>query len=251
MRTRRGLDWTKRFPLIANSAAKLNCRNAVLDGEAVVLDAKGRPDFPALQASLAAGGQDAVAYVFDLLFLDGRDLRSLPLSERRNALETLVGRGEGAILLSEDVAIDGAEFFKTACDHGLEGIVSKRVDRPYRSGKSGEWLKTKCVQTGIFIIVGYQPDDHGRIANLKVAVEDADGSLRYAGAVGTGWSESTSLMLKQRLDALAAPRAAVAGVKAKGAVWTTPSLRAEIAYRGRTTAGELRAASFKGVREGV
>jgi bifunctional non-homologous end joining protein LigD len=147
------------------------------------------------------------------------------------------------------VAFDGAEFFEIACAHGLEGIVSKRIDRPYRSGKSGEWLKTKCVQAGVFVIVGYQQDDRGRIANVKLAAEDADGSLRYAGAVGTGFSESTALMLKKRLDALAMPGPAVAGVTAKGAVWTAPTLRAEIAYRGLTATGELRQASFKGLRE--
>jgi hypothetical protein len=145
-------------------------------------------------------------------------------------------------------AEDGAAFFNVACEHGLEGIVSKRVDRPYRSGKSGEWLKTKCVQTASFIVIGYQPDDRGRVANLKLAIEEK-GALRYAGTVGTGWNESSALALKKRLDAIAVPRASVAGINAKGAVWTMPALRVEIAYRGLTATGELRAASFKGLLE--
>jgi bifunctional non-homologous end joining protein LigD len=244
VRTRRGLDWTDRLPSIATSAAKLACRNAILDGEAVALDGNGRSDFGLLQGDFAG----AVAYVFDLLWLNGEDLRSQPLWERREALETLIGKGNGAILLSEEVAEDGVAFFNVACEHGLEGIVSKRVDRPYRSGKSGEWLKTKCVQTGNFVIVGYQPDERGRIANLKLALEE-NSELRYAGAVGTGWNESTILALKKRLDAIAVPEASIAGIKAKGAMWTAPTLRAEIAYRGLTATGELRAASFKRLRE--
>jgi bifunctional non-homologous end joining protein LigD len=138
VRTRRGLDWSEKFPAIAASAARLKCQNAIIDGEAVVLDEKGRPNFSALQGSIASDGKAIVAYVFDLLFLDGTDLRHLPLSERRQALEKVVGKSAGAILLSEQVATDGAEFFKASCAHGLEGIVSKRIDLPYRSGKRGD-----------------------------------------------------------------------------------------------------------------
>ena len=131
----------------------------------------------------------------------------------------------------------------------LEGIVSKRIDLPYRSGRSPNWLKTVCVQADIFVIVGYQPDDRGRIANLKLAARDADGSLRYVGAVGTGWKELVAVVLKKRLDALTVPTAPVSGVKAKGVVWTAPELRAHIAYRGWTGTVELRHASFKGLGE--
>ena len=104
----------------------------------------------------------------------------------------MIGRGEGAILFSEAVADDSALFLKAACANGLEGIVSKRIDLPYRSGRSPNWLKTVCVQADIFVTVGYQPDDRGRIANLKLAARDADGSLRYVDAVGTGWKESVA-----------------------------------------------------------
>ena len=119
-------------------------RDAIIDVEAVVLDTKGRPDFAVLEASLAADGQKAIAWVFELLFLHERDLRALPLGERREAFEELIGRGTDAILLSEQRAPDGDEFFEIARAHGLEGIVSKRVDRTYRSGKRREWLKTKA-----------------------------------------------------------------------------------------------------------
>jgi bifunctional non-homologous end joining protein LigD len=248
VRTRKGLDWTEKFAAIADAAAKLACSNAIIDGEAVVLDAKGRPDFSALQAAISEGGANIIAYAFDLLFLDGRDLRPQPLSERRQALEELIGKGEGAIYLSEQIDADGAAFFKAARAHGLEGIVSKRIDLPYRSGKRSDWLKIKTVQADTFVIVGYMPDGRGRIAHLMLATEE-DGELRYVGAVGTGWSEAEGVALKKKLDALSMPQTALKGVKAKGAIWTYPSLRAQVAYRSRTSGGELRQASFKGLRE--
>jgi bifunctional non-homologous end joining protein LigD len=162
--------------------------------------------------------------------------------------ELLVGNGQGATQLSEQVIEDGAAFFKIACEHGLEGIVSERVEWPYRSGKSGEWLKTKCVQTDTFVVVGYQHDVPGRIANLKLAIEKG-GDLRYVGTVGTGWTHSIALALKKRLDPIAVAKAPVAGIKAKDTVWTAPTFRAEIAYHGLTATGDLRAASFKGLRD--
>jgi bifunctional non-homologous end joining protein LigD len=249
VRTRRGHDWSDKFKPIAAAAAALPCHNAIIDGEAVVLDAKGRASFSVLQADLASGGKAAVLYAFDCLFLDDRDLRKLPLSERRIALERLIGRPKsGAILFSEEFEGDGAEFFKIASAHELEGIVSKRADLPYRSGRSQDWLKVKCVQSHAFVIIGYQPDGRGGIANLKLAIEE-NGALRYAGAVGTGFSEATIRMLRKVLDPLAEPRSGAAWPKVKGAVWVRPELYAVVADRGFTTAGELRHASFKGLRD--
>jgi bifunctional non-homologous end joining protein LigD len=193
------------------------------------------------------GGRAALLYAFDCLFLGGRDLRRLPLSDRRQALERLIGRPKsGAILFSDEFEGDGADFFKLAGAHELEGIVSKRVDLPYRSSRSQDWLKVKCVQSDAFIIIGYQPDGRGGIANLKLAIED-NGALRYAGAVGSGFSEATMRMLRKVLDPLAQNRSAVASLKVKG--WVRPGLYANVAYRGFTTAGELRHASFKGLRD--
>jgi bifunctional non-homologous end joining protein LigD len=250
VRTRRGHDWTHRFKSIAATAAALSCRNAVLDGEAVVLDDKGHASFSALQSRLDGETRaEVVLYAFDLLFLDGRDLRPLPLGERRAALEALIGKPTtGAIFLSEEFNTDGATFFKIVCERGLEGMVSKRIDLPYRSGRTSEWLKVKCVQSDDFLIVGYQPDGRGGIANLKLAREEG-GVLSYAGAVGTGFSVETMRALLKRLGPLAQKRNVVAGIVAKGAVWAKPELRAEVQYRGLTTTGELRHASFKGLRE--
>jgi bifunctional non-homologous end joining protein LigD len=127
-------------------------------------------------------------------------------------------------------------------------MVSKLIDSPYRSGRRNDWLKVKIIQSDDFVIIGYQPDDRGGIANLKLAAEES-GALRYAGAVGTGFSVETMRALLKRLDPLAQKRSPIADLAVKGAVWTRPELRAEVNYRGLTATGELRHASFKGLRE--
>ena len=251
IRTRNGHDWTARFPTIAAGLTRLKIRSAVIDGEAVVLDDRGRSNFAELQADLTRHGSSrAVLYAFDLLFLDGEDLRAKPLEERRAALGGILPTG-GAVILSEEFAGAGADLFRIADEHGLEGIVSKRLDKPYRSGRRLEWLKTKCVHSDTFVVIGYQPTSgavRGALANLKIATFDGT-RLRYAGAVGTGFTDAVAAALRERLDAIATPKCPIAGLKGKGAVWVSPDLRADIAYRGLTTTGELRHASFKGLVE--
>ena len=249
IRTRNGHDWTARFPAIARAAAALKVRSAVIDGEAVILDDRGRSSFAELQADLDLHGSDrAVLYAFDLLFLDGEDLRKKPLEERRLALGGMIPK-RSAILMSEEFGGAGADLFKIACENELEGIVSKRLDRAYRSSRSRDWLKTKCVLSDAFVIIGYQPGTGAvrtPIANIKIARFDGE-RLRYAGAVGTGFSEAVAAALRQRLDRIKASGCAVRGLKVGGAVWVSPDLRARVAYRGETTSGELRHASFKGL----
>ena len=187
---------------------------------------------------------------FDLLFLDGEILWTKPFADRRAALAGLIP-ADAPIVLSEVYVGDGADLFRVACEHELEGIVSKRLDKPYRAGRSKVWLKTKCVVTEEFVIIGYQPTSgavRGALANLKIATFDGT-RLRYAGAVGTGFSEAVAAALRKRLDAIVTPRCAVAGLKSKGAIWVAPDLKARVAYRGLTTAGELRHASFKGLAD--
>ena len=251
IRTRNGHDWTKRFPAIAGAVAALKARSAVIDGEAVILDARGASSFAELQADLDRhGSRRAVLVAFDLLFLDGEILWTKPFAERRAALAGLIP-ADAPIVLSEVYVGDGADFFRVACEHELEGIVSKRLDKPYRAGRSKVWLKTKCVVAEEFVIIGYQPTSgavRGALANLKIATFDGT-RLRYAGAVGTGFSEAVAAALRKRLDAIVTPRCAVAGLKSKGAIWVAPDLKARVAYRGLTTAGELRHASFKGLAD--
>jgi hypothetical protein len=152
----------------------------------------------------------------------------------------------GSIYLSDAFDTPGPTFFKLVADQGLEGMVSKRVDLPYRSGRSKDWLKVKCAQTDYFAIIGYEPRGSGRIANLKLAAND-NGALRYAGAVGTGFTAVVMRDLLKRLEPLVQKQSSIADLKAKGTIWTRPELIAEVNYRGVTTTGELRHANFKGL----
>ena len=189
----------------------------------------------------------AVLYAFDLLFLDGHDLRPWKLEGRRDALESVMDFTSRTIMLSEEIEGDGPTIFKHACDHGLEGIVSKRRDAPYRSGRRDEWRKTKCVQSDTFVVIGYETTA-GMLASIRLA-EETEGHLRPAGGVGSGLSVASARDLKQRLDPLATDNPPIAGLKGKGVVWTRPEIRVEVEYRGRTTDGSLRHPSFKGVRD--
>lgn len=252
--TRGGHDWTHRFPTIAHDARELGLDTAILDGEAVVLDARGASDFGALQKALGGRGGKAFAagailYAFDLLYLDGHDLRSLPLRERRDRLEGLVAKQQISIRLSEEVNARGADFLKLACQMDLEGIIAKRRDAPYRPGRGGDWLKIKCVQSDTFVIVGYEPSAValGGIGRLLLAGRKGD-HLAYVGGVGTGLTQKTATALRKQLDRLASGKPPIA-LKRKGVIWTKPLLAAEIAYRAWTNDGMLRHASFKGLRE--
>ncbi|POH35710.1 ATP-dependent DNA ligase [Sinorhizobium americanum] len=251
--TRGGYDWTSRFPSIAAEARLLGLKTAILDGEAVVLDEHGRSDFGMLQRALGRkpslhDPREILFFAFDLLYLDGRDLRRLPLSERRRLLEPIVAGRDGVIRLSEEVEASGEEFFRIACEHGLEGIVAKRRDKPYHSGRRPDWLKIKCVRSDSFVIVGYEPSTvSGAIGRLLLAARRG-GELVYVGGCGTGWSRQESIKLRDVLEEISTDSPAV-NLKRKGAVFTEPVLVAEIEYRAWTDEGKLRHPSFKGLRE--
>jgi bifunctional non-homologous end joining protein LigD len=252
IRTRNGHDWTHRFPAIAAALIKLPVRNAAIDGEAVVLDDEGRSTFSGLQAELGGRGGRRIAdkaalYAFDLMFLDGHDLRPWKLEARREALEMLLGRTSSSLLFSEEVEGEGPAIFEHSCRLGLEGIVSKLRDAPYRSGRRDEWRKTKCVQSDTFYVIGYETNASG-LANILVAAGEP-GALKPVGGVGTGFKSVTASSLRKQLDLLAIPQSPVPGMKAKGVIWAKPEIRAEVEYRGWTADGSLRHASFKGVRE--
>jgi len=252
--TRGGHDWTSRFPTVAADALDLGAGTAILDGEAVVLDERGASDFGALQQALGGRGgkrsaADAVLYAFDLLYLDGRDLRPLPLSDRRRMLIDLIGKQHSSIRLSEEIDAEGANFLKLACEMDLEGIIAKRLDAPYRCGRGGEWLKIKCVQSETFVILGYEPSNNalGGIGRLLLAALQGN-DIAYVGSVGTGFTVKSSTDLRRKLAALVIDRPAIP-IKEKGVVWVSPILPAEIAFRGWTKDGILRHASYKGLRE--
>lgn len=177
--TRGGHDWTSRFPIVASAAQEFQPRTMILDGEAVVLDAQGRSDFSALQKALGGRGgkrsaSEAIFYAFDLLYLDGHDLTRMDQRERRDLLQDLLEDCEGAIKFSESIDANGKELLTRACALGLEGIIAKHGDRPYHSGRTGDWVKIKCVQSDTFFIVGYEPSTAipGAIARLLLASKE-------------------------------------------------------------------------------
>ncbi|MGO8269247.1 non-homologous end-joining DNA ligase [Rhizobium ruizarguesonis] len=255
--TRGGHDWTERFPAITAEARRLPVSTAILDGEAVVFDERGRSDFGRLQQSLGGRGgkrasRDAVFMAFDLLYFDGRDLTETELSSRRHLLEGLIpAGGEDAIRLSEEIEADGETLLRIACEHDLEGIIAKDRNSPYRSGRLGEWLKIKCVQSEGFAIVGYQFSGaaFGNIAALLLAAKKG-GDLVYVGSVGSGFKASEAMKLRAMMDKIKATGPAVKySGRRKGVIWIKPKLVAEIEYRAWTHDGKLRHASFKGLRE--
>ena len=255
--TRGGHDWTHRFPGIAAAASRLDVSTAILDGEAVVLDEQGRSDFNRLTASLGGRGGKRVStetllYAFDLLYLDGMDISRMALSERRHLLEDLLeGRPLDEIRLSEEIDADGAALLKSACQHGLEGIIAKHRDAPYRPGRKGDWLKIKCVQSESFVVIGYEPSTamRGAVASLLLAARRGD-ELVYVGSVGTGFSDQVARDLKGQLDAMKIAMPAATMIKPpKKLVFARPDLVAEIEYRAWTGDEKLRHASFKGIRE--
>ncbi|OBY08343.1 ATP-dependent DNA ligase [Rhizobium leguminosarum bv. trifolii] len=253
--TRGGHDWTHRFPAIEQAAKQLPVATAILDGEAVVLDQQGRSDFGLLQQSLGGRGgkkssSDAIFMAFDLLYFDGHDLRNSELSMRRHLLEDLVlAEGQGDIRLSEEVDADGDTLLRIACEHGLEGIIAKRLDAPYSSGRLGDWVKVKCIQSDSFVIVGYERSTAARagIGRLLLAARKGK-KLVYVGGVGTGFNERNAYELREKLDGLITSTPAAA-VDRKGAIFVKPKLIAEIEYRAWTDDGKLRHASYKGLRE--
>lgn len=249
--TRSGLDWTDKFAGLAADAAGLTSETALIDGEAVVQDATGKSSFQGLQAALKASPGDIVYYAFDLLHLDGEDLRSKPLVERKSLLQQLIGSSTGRIRYSDHIVGRGEALLATFCDAGLEGVISKLASGKYVGARSGSWLKIKCIRRQEFVVVGWTPSDKARgFRSLLLGVNE-DGKLRYAGKVGTGFADDEidrlmKLMapLEQKSPTVAAPRAAV-----RGAHWIKPKLVAEIAYIEFTGEGVLRHPSYLGLRE--
>jgi bifunctional non-homologous end joining protein LigD len=259
--TRNAQNWTSRFGALAQAAAKLDARQAFLDGEVVAVDNKGGYNFQLLQNSLKrSDSADLVYYVFDLLHLDGRDLRAAPLLERKESLQRLLSfnpkaRSAGALRYSEHWIGQGARLFNKACEMGLEGIISKRVEAPYRSGRGQDWLKVKCSKNQEFVIGGFTDPAGARVGfgALLLGVHDDSGALRYAGRVGTGFDDRMLRDLRARLNKLRRKSAPFVnppkGAEAKGVHWVEPTLVGEVVFTEWTSDGILRHPSFKGLRE--
>ena len=253
--TRHGADWTGRFPAIARAVEALPVSSALLDGEAVVLDAEGRSDFGLLQEALGAESAEAVRFeVFDLLHLDGFDLRAETLLRRKELLGSLLAAApaDGPLVLVDHYVGEGPGYHAASCELLLEGSLSKRGDRPWVPGRTRDWLKAKCLARQEFIVGGWTDPTGSRqhFGALLLGVREDDGSLRYAGRVGTGFTERALASLSERLDELAADAAPFADPpKAARAHWVRPELVAEVAFREWTRDGVIRQPSYKGLRE--
>lgn len=254
--SRNGKDWTHAFPEIAAAAAKLSTTDALIDGEVAMVRPDGTTSFQALQnASSGVAARATLAYfVFDLLRLDGERVASLPLEARKARLRRLAGgRQAGRIRYSEHIDGRGDEFFAQACRLGLEGIVSKRRDQPYREGRHGGWLKTRCILRQEFVIGGFT-DPAGMRAGLGALLIGcyAGDRLVYSGKAGTGFTQTLALDLRRRLDAIERktcpfdpppPRAV-----SRHAHWVKPALVCEVVFTEWTGTGNIRHPSFQGLR---
>jgi bifunctional non-homologous end joining protein LigD len=253
--SRRFNDWTAQFPTVVDGVASLAAKRAVLDGEVCVLMPDGRTSFQALQSSFGRRDANIVYYVFDLLELDGEDLTKLPLEDRKARLKSLVGTTNPAIRYSDHVIGNGRKFFELACKQGLEGIISKRRDKPYTGGRGKTWVKTKCLLRQELVIGGFTDPEGSRsgVGALLVGYHE-NGKLVYAGKVGTGFSMKMLGELRRALEPheLAKcpftpepPRASTG----PGRHWVAPLLVAEIAFSEWTNDGRLRHPSFQGLRQ--
>ncbi len=255
MLTRSGLDWTYRIPAVAEAVGRLNVRTCTLDGEVVVLRDDGTTNFADLQASFQEGARNPLTYFcFDLLHLEGRNPRVLDLRARKDLLAAILTTGDGdTVRLSEHIESNGAALFQQACEAHAEGIVSKLASAPYRAGRSGDWLKSKCLREQEFVIGGFTlPSNgiHGVGALLLGYYRDQ--RLIYAGRTGTGFTQKTHRLVRDRLESLRAGRSTflnVPGPARRGVVWVRPELVAQVRFATWTAEDLVRQAAFLGLRE--
>jgi len=250
--TRTGLDWTDKFPEIAEAARRIECDSALLDGEIVALDDKGNTGFSALQQAISEGGRGLTLFLFDALEIDGEKLESKGNLERKQRLASLLGPGLPPFIhYADHILGKGEQLYQAMCDAGQEGIISKRADAPYRHARTKNWLKIKCTRRQEFVIIGWsESDKKGRGFRALLLGLNEGGKLRYAGKVGTGFSQAVQHELRAQLDALASDTASapVPRTEARGAHWVKPSLVAEIAFAEFTADNVVRHASFLGLR---
>jgi len=254
--TRSGLDWTKRFGAVPARLRKLYRGKALIDGELVVENSSGHSSFTELAAALKGGHSERfVLQCFDLLHFDGFNLMAAALIDRKSLLRQLLAdRAVPGIRYSEHLTGDGAHMLREACRLGLEGLISKRADRPYHSGRHDDWLKSKCIQVDEFVIIGYVVSNVAADAIGALVVGYFERKrLIYAGRVGTGFTRKTAVALLRKLKpyVTTAPSFAsqLTGLQRKGVTWVKPIIVAQIEYRAWTADHLLRHAAFKALRE--
>ncbi|MBH5392192.1 DNA ligase D [Bradyrhizobium diversitatis] len=251
--SRTGLDWTEQFSSIAASAGRLKADSLIVDGEAVVYGSGGLPDFQQLRRELGPKRSARVRYhAFDLLYLDGYDLRDAAYEDRKRLLLELLKGAPETFIYVEALEADGNVVFEKACKLGLEGLVAKRLGRPYRSGRQESWIKLKCKKSETFPIVAFveKLGAHPRkIASLYVGRRE-NGKLLYAGKVRTGYTETTAREVREKLDPLIRRTSPLdVRIKKPKATWVEPTVDVEVEYGALTDDGLLREAVFKGIRD--
>lgn len=255
--SRNGKDWTAAFPEVVKAARDLGVRDALIDGEIAIVLPDGRTSFQALQNAFTGGVRHGLVYfVFDLLHAGGETIARQPLEARKAALLRLVGKptARGRIRYSDHVIGSGPRMFEESCRLGLEGIISKKRDAPYKAGRADTWLKTKCVRRQEFVVGGFTDPEGSRqgIGALLVGVTADDGRLRFAGKVGTGFTTATVRSLRQQLERIEQrecpfdPRPE--NRLGRNAHWVKPKLVAEVAFSEWTDEGRIRHPSFQGLR---
>lgn len=247
--TRRGYDWTPRFKVLVEPLWHLSTYGCILDGEVIVPDDDGVSDFGALESALAKGGaNDLVFYAFDLLYIDGFDIRKCSLLDRKAVLAELMKNAKPPLMYSEHLEVDGKDMYRDACKLKLEGVVSKTVTGTYQSGRSNNWSKTTCRKRETFVVAGIAYKGN-KFDGIYLGRQE-DGSISYAGKVEHGFSVELQRDLEKKAKPLLTPRQVLKpAVKKPKAKWLKPKLLAEVEYRALTGEGKLRHPSFKGLRE--
>ncbi|MBB4377311.1 non-homologous end-joining DNA ligase [Bradyrhizobium sp. SBR1B] len=243
--TRRGHDWTNRFKKVADDAWHIKAGSAIVDGEIVVPAADGTTDFSVLQNELKGRSTSIVLLAFDLLYLNGRDLRKLPLFQRKTELKKIIDGTE--IQFSESFELEGREMFEHACKIGLEGVVSKVRDSEYASGRGKNWVKKTCAQRETLTIAGFALDE-GKWDGIYLGRRKGD-DLVYAGKVDHGFDKVSAADLQRRLKPLIRKTQPYAKRIARKGIWVEPKLLAEVEYRAKSAEGKVRHPFFKGLRE--
>lgn len=243
--TRRGHDWTRRFKKVADDAWHIKAGSAIIDGEVVVPAADGGTDFSVLQNELKGRSSKIVLVAFDLLYINGRDIRRLPLLQRKAELKKIISGTD--VQFSESFEIEGRDMFAHACKIGLEGVVSKVRDSAYTSGRGNNWVKKTCAQRETLTIAGFALDE-GKWDGIYLGRHKGD-DLIYAGKVDHGFDKRSAAELQKRLTPLIRKTQPYSKRIAHKGIWVEPKLLAEIEYRAKSAEGKVRHPFFRGLRE--